>query len=85
MSSGAVPPELVKRLPSSVNTLELTLTRVNASCIDAISSQCTLHWKPSSNPAWASAQLPVHTAPRRLQYRRAWLRNQAMSAGLIVC
>ena len=67
MSSGAVPPELVRRSRSRVNRLELTLTRGKASCMAANHSQCTLHSKPSSSPARASTQLPVQMPPRRLE------------------
>ena len=65
MSSGAVPPELVNRQRSKVNKRVLIDTRGKASCIDARHSQCTLQSNPSSKPAYASAQLPVHTAPNR--------------------
>ncbi|MNG15711.1 hypothetical protein D3C84_995570 [compost metagenome] len=75
MSIGAVPPELVKRSRSRVNKLELRFTRGKASCMAARNSQCTLQSNPSSKPAWAKAQLPVHTPPIRFE-RRAWARNQ---------
>ncbi len=63
MSIGAVPPDEVLRLRSMENRRVVTAARGKASCMAARHSQCTLQSNPSSSPALASAQLPVHTAP----------------------